>query len=104
MSAFSSSDHQAIAPLLLKIEMDLTIQHAEAVQKLLLAQPDSPVVELDLSSVGACDLTGIQLLVSARQTATAAGKTFSIKAYSPAVGAACTGLGLDVSQLSTSTL
>ena len=102
MSAFSSP--KVIAPPSLKIETDLDIQHAEAVHNLLLAQPASAFAELDLSSVASCDLTGIQLLVAARVTATAAGKKFSISAFSPSVIAACTGLGLDVSQLSTSAL
>lgn len=83
--------------------MDLDIQHAEAVHKLLLAQPESPVMELDLSAVAACDLTGLQLLLSAHRTASAGGRSFSISDWSPAVTAACTGLGLDISRLSIST-
>jgi len=99
-----SSSSKAITPLPLKIEMDLDIQHAEAVHKLLLAQPDSPVMELDLSEVAACDLTGVQLLLSAQRTASADGRKLSISACSPAVTTACTGLGLDISRLSLPTL
>ncbi|HEY4248907.1 MAG TPA: STAS domain-containing protein [Lacunisphaera sp.] len=103
MSA-ASSNTKAIAPLPLKIETDLDIQHAEEVHKLLLVQSETPATALDLSAVAACDLTGLQLLFSAQRTASAAGRKFSISAYSPAIVAACTGLGLDVSQLSNSTL
>jgi anti-anti-sigma regulatory factor len=99
-----SSPSRAIAPLPLKIETDLDIQHAEEVHKLLLVQLASPAMELDLSAVAVCDLTGVQLLLSAQQSATAAGKKISIGACSPAVLAACAGLGLDPSRLSIPTL
>jgi anti-anti-sigma factor len=92
------------APPSLKIEGHLDIQHAEAVQKLLLAQPAFPAFSLDLSAVNACDLTGLQLLLSARHTARDAGAKFSITAPSAAVATACAGLGLDISELSTSAL
>ena len=101
-SPFSTAKTVTLLPL--KIEGNLDIQHAEAVHKLLLSQPAASSKVLDLSAVAACDLTGIQLLLSAQKTAIAAGEKFSVSAYSPAVAAACTGLGLDVSQLSTSSL
>ena len=99
-----SSSSRAIAPLPLKIETDLDIQHAEEVHKLLLVQLQSPAMELDLSAVTACDLTGVQLLVSAQQSATAAGRKIFIGACSPAILGACAGLGLDPSRWSIPTL
>jgi anti-anti-sigma regulatory factor len=98
-----SSISKTATPSPLKIEGNLIIQDVEAAHKLLLSQPTSSMV-LDLSAVATCDLTGVQLLLSAQKTAIAAGGKFSVSAYSPAVAAACTGLGLDVSQLSASSL
>ena len=100
----SSPAPKAAMPTPLKIEGNLDIQHAEAVHKLLLSQPLASARVLDLSAVAACDLTGIQLLLSAQKTVLASGGVFSISAYSPAVAAACTGLGLDIAQLSASRL
>jgi anti-anti-sigma regulatory factor len=97
------SSAKTTTPTPLKIEGNLDIQHAEGVHKLFLSQPASPMV-LDLSAVAACDVTGIQLLLSARKTATDAGEKFLVSAYSPAVVTACAGLGIDVSELSTSSL
>lgn len=100
----SSSIAGKAAPVPFKITGDLDIQHAEAVQKLLLIQSDSPALLLDLSGVTACDLTGLQLLLSTRKTASTVGANFSITAHSPAVAAACAGLGLEVEELSHSVL
>lgn len=44
-----------------------------------------PALALDLSGVSVCDAAGWQLLIALRQSAVAAGKSFSIQAGSPAI-------------------
>ena len=44
-----------------------------------------PGLNLDLAGISACDTAGLQLLIAARRSAVAAGKSFTILASAPAV-------------------
>jgi anti-anti-sigma factor len=56
-------------------------------------------IVVDASEVDACDTAGLQLLISARNTAIRLGKSWRITALSPVVIAAATSIGLPVEQL-----
>lgn len=51
-------------------------------------------LELDLRAVTACDLAGLQLLISAHRSAIAAGKPFSLTQPVPVLAVAAAQLGL----------
>ena len=59
----------------------------------------APSLELDLSGVVACDAVGLQLLCSARRSATAADKGFRVVAASEPVLESCAALGITAEQL-----
>lgn len=70
----------------LRLVGDLDLYHVESAREALLNQlSEKPVLELDLGGVETCDTAGMQLLLAARCSAVASGKTFSISTRSPAV-------------------
>ncbi len=60
-------------------------------------------VSLDLKQVSACDITGVQLLCSARKTAELNHKSFSVSEASAAVIEAVSETGLEPDKLFTAT-
>jgi len=66
----------------------------DAPEALLKHLASKPGLELDLGGVESCDAAGIQLLLAARRSAGAAGKTFSIHTPTPAVQECSKLLGL----------
>lgn len=80
----------------LKIEGSLSIYEASALQQALIeCFETSKTVAIDLQGVTDCDITGIQLLHSARMTAEAREKAIKITAVSPAVTEALAAAGLN---------
>jgi len=79
----------------LRFAGDLDIDNGEAVRHALLEHlAVQSGLELDCSCVEACDAAGIQLLLAARRSALAVGKTFSILAAAPAIDKCAEMLGL----------
>lgn len=86
---------QSDQPALLRLGGHLDIYHADDVLKQLrqhLAGADS--LQLDLSAVEACDAAGVQLLLSARRSASDSATGFDLRAMSPAVASCLQQLGL----------
>jgi anti-anti-sigma factor len=70
----------------LKIEGSMSIYEAAALREACMeCFKNCEAMEVDLSGVSECDITGVQLLYSARMTAEATEKIFEITAVSPAV-------------------
>ncbi len=67
----------------LRIEGELTIFRAAELKDILLGDPAAQ--EIDLSAVTEIDTAGLQLLMAAKQAATAAGRTLRLVAHSAAV-------------------
>ena len=74
------------APHALCIDGEMTIYRAAELKQMLLAALDEAVaVEVDLSKVTEIDSAGVQLLMFAKRTAAAGGRTLRLVAHSPAV-------------------
>lgn len=67
----------------LRIEGEFTIYRAMELKPLLFAEP--PVTEIDLSAVTELDSSGLQLLMLAKKTALAQGRTLALVEHSEAV-------------------
>lgn len=71
---------------LLELEDSISVYEAAVVRDKLVAFMDaSESLRIDLSKLEDCDITGIQLLYSAKKTAEDKGKSFSVTGASPAV-------------------
>lgn len=80
----------------LKIEGSLSIYEASAIRQALIECFEiCQTMVIDLKDVTDCDITGLQLLRSARMTAEATEKAFEIMAVSQAVTEASTAAGLN---------
>ena len=93
MSPATSSPTSAAEACVLGRSLD--IYHADELRAALrtrLAGSNDTVI--DLSGVEACDTTGLQLLLSARKTAAAAGGRLRFVHPSPAIVACCRQLGV----------
>lgn len=86
---------------LVTVEGALSIYEAAALHQRLLEgfRNDAAEVVLDLSRVDECDTAGVQLLCSARRTATRSGKPLRIHGSSEAVTEAILALGLAVEEI-----
>ncbi len=79
-----STDHTTSLPQgLLRITGELTIFRAAELREQLLADPAPQ--EIDLSGVTEFDSAGLQLLMGAKQAATAQQRTLRLSGHSPAV-------------------
>ena len=67
----------------LRIEGEFTIYRAMELKELLFAEP--PITEIDLSAVTEFDSSGLQLLMLAKKTALAQGRTLRLVGHSEAV-------------------
>lgn len=82
-------------PCRLSIDGELTIRSAIANRdRLLAALADHGELEVDLAGVSEFDSAGVQLLVAARKSATAAGKVLRLAGASPAIVEVLDFLGL----------
>lgn len=71
---------------ILRVSGDLDIYNVDVAQEALRHHiADKPGCALDLGGVETCDTAGLQLLLAARRSAVAAGKTFSIHASNLAI-------------------
>ena len=87
----------------LKLTGSLDIYSAESLRDVLLKHAESSrSISIDLSAVEVCDVTGLQLLYSARRSAEAANKSFLITSVSDAFLAACAAAGVAQSDFSIS--
>jgi anti-anti-sigma factor len=85
----------------LKIAGTLDIYSADTLRDALYQHLQSrPALALDLSGADACDVTALQLICSARKSAEAAGRPFTVTDVSPAVAQTCAAFGLVSEQLS----
>lgn len=81
------------ATLVFAGELDLyTVERAR--DALLEPLAVTTALELDLRAVTACDLAGLQLLISVHRSATAAGKPFTLTQPVPVLATAADHLGL----------
>jgi anti-anti-sigma factor len=79
----------------LRLAGDLDIYSVESARDALLAHlADKPGIDLELDGVETCDTAGMQLLLAARRSAVALGKTFAIRAPVPAIEQCGRSLGL----------
>lgn len=84
------------SPCRLSIDGELTIRNAIATRdRLLAALADNRELEVDLAGVGEFDSAGVQLLVAARKSASAAGKILRLADPSPAIVEVLDFLGLN---------
>jgi anti-sigma B factor antagonist len=80
----SPPDNGAVARL--AIEGDMTIYRAaELREAILAAQASAPALEIDLAGVDDLDSAGLQLLVMAKRSAAADGRTLRLLGHSRAV-------------------
>jgi len=80
----------------LKIEGSMSVYEASALRQALIECFESCVtMVIDLKDVTDCDITGLQLLHSARMTAEATKKAIEIMAVSPAITEALSAAGLN---------
>jgi anti-sigma B factor antagonist len=86
MTMATNTKRKKNSPHVLNLDGELTIYRAAEIKQTLLAALDaSAVVEVDLSKVSELDSAGVQLLMLAKQTATAANRELRLTAHSPAV-------------------
>ncbi len=78
----------------------LDLYSAPEVREALLARSAEPSLTVDLSGVETCDLAGLQLLLAAKRSAAAAGRSVRLRNPSAAVSAACEAVGIGVEHLS----
>ncbi len=85
---------------IVKFNGGLTVYEAAAIRDELLECFDAHAgLTLDLSAVDACDVTGAQLLYSARLTAEAENKSFTIRGATPGMDEMIARLGLDPGEI-----
>ena len=81
---------------IIKIEGAMSIYEAAALREACMDSLEtSRSLTMDLADAADCDITGMQILLSTRMTAEAAGKLFEITAMSPAVMKAFDHAGLN---------
>lgn len=78
---------------------NLDIYSAAAFRDALLAQAARPTVVVDLAPVESCDIAGLQVLWAVKRSAEASGRSFVVRNTPPVLLQACSGLGLDATQL-----
>lgn len=79
----------------LRLTGDLDLYNVETAREALLDHlSDKAGLDLELAGVETCDTAGMQLLLAARRSAVASGKTFFIQTPSPAVERCSELLGL----------
>jgi anti-sigma B factor antagonist len=95
MSAVKRNRKRAAAAAGACVTDDLTIHRAQTLHTQLREWLEQGVDAIDLSGVGECDSAGVQLLLAARASATAAGRTLRVEAPSAGVLEALNRYGLD---------
>ncbi len=81
---------------IVKFDGGLTVYEAAAIREELVECLDAHAgLTLDLTGVNECDVTGVQLLLSAGLTARAENKSFAIQGANTGVNDIIKGLGLD---------
>jgi anti-anti-sigma factor len=79
----------------IRLAGDLDIYSADSARQTLLDHlTDKVGIELDLAGIETCDAAGMQLLLAARRSALAAGKTLALRAPVPVIEKCGEALGL----------